>query len=186
MSTVTLPTLPFWVAEVSRETTFYMWSWSSFSLNVFIALHLPGLNFICHYMGWLLYLIRSSLSSSPSALVFMTNNSALSLKLLTFLSTSSCSSLLCLSSAADLSALSLLSPLWGLTVSFQFVHLDPPSLAVVIYSLHPPENPYSFFVFSDTTLGQMVVIVANQVVSNLWCPCCKRGCPSCKACCEGH
>lgn len=74
MSTVALPRLPSWVAEMSKETTFYTWSWSSFSLNVLIALHLPGLNFICHYMGWLLYIIRSSLSSSPSALIFMTNN----------------------------------------------------------------------------------------------------------------
>lgn len=182
MSTVALPRLPSRVAEMSKETTFYTWSWSSFSLNVLIALHLPGLNFICHYMGWLLYIIRSSLSSSPSALIFMTNNSALSLKLLTFLLTSSCSSLLWVSSAADLSALSLLSPLWGLTISFQFVHLDPSSFTAVLYNLHSPENPYSLF--SDTTLEQMVVIMANQVVSNLWCL--EGGCHCCKACCERH
>lgn len=142
----------------------YMWSWSSFSLNAFVALHLPRLNFICHYMGWSFYLLRSSLSSSPSALIFATNNSVLSLKFVTSLLTSSCSSPLWFSSAANLSALSFLSPLQGLTVSFRFLHLGPSSFTFVVCSLHHPEKPYSFLVLADATstlLCQMVVIVAE-------------------------
>lgn len=92
-----------------------------------------------------LCLSRFSLSSSPSALVFATINTVLSLKFVTSLLTSSCSSLLWLSSAANLYALSLLSPLWGLTVSLRFIHLEPSSFTFVICSLHHPEKPYSFF-----------------------------------------
>lgn len=118
-------------------------------------------------MGWSLFLLRSSLSYSPSALIFATNNSLLSLKCVTSLLTSSCSSLLWLSFA-----LSLLFSTPRTHVSFRCIHLGPSSFVFVICSLHCPEKPYSFFALSDITstlLCQMVVIVANRVVPNLWC-----------------
>lgn len=153
-----------------------MWRWRCFSLNAFMALHLPRQNFICQYLGWS-FSLKIFLRTSPSALVFPTNNFVFVFrKFLTSLLTSSWISLLWLPSPAHISAFSLFSPLQRLTISSRFLHLDPSFYTFVVCSLHHPEKPYSFF--CTLYLYHMVEIMSNIVVPNLQCV--KGDCPCCK------
>lgn len=167
MSTVIQRRLPSWVAVVSMENIIYTWSWSCFFLNAFMALHLPALNFICHYLGWSFSLLRA-----PWGLHHLPSYSLPIILYLYFKSFwSPCSlHLAFLCSGFPLLLTSLSFPRFHLSKdsqSFRFLHLDPSSFTFTVCSLYHPEKPYSFFLYF--LLCHMVEIMSELYqTSSVW------------------
>lgn len=133
-------------------------------------------DFYLPLFGLVILSLKIFLRTSPSALVFPTNNFVFVLyKFSTSLLISYCISLLWLPTPAHISAFAFLSPLQRLTISFRFLHLDPWSFTFVVCSLQYRKAILLFFYF---LLCHVVEIMSKRTVPNL--QCLKGDCLCCK------